>query len=1335
MVPRDDQRVEAGAAAPLESVGMPALEQKKAFVRNNPAYGYTSVGAGAAAASAGQDRLEIDSIRETDFPGLLQPLVGAAEESPAQQDQHHQHQHHQQVQEPGELVYLDHAGATLFGASQLREAMEPLLAGAVHGNPHSQGPVSSATGARIDSARHAVLQHFGASPREWDVIFTSGATAALKMVGEQFPWKRPRRRGIRGGRASRFVHARRSHNSVLGIREYAREGGAEVQCLDLNLGLEGVACGEDCRGCSSLWPDEKSQELGQQLAGGDQSYCNAGGDGHGGRGEHVADRRSGAKGIRPDVVSAPGSSYSEDGPGSAGENGSGDADADAGGSGSDDDPSNREGGADDEDVVHSLFAFPAECNATGLRVDLGVAARVKQGALSARPHRRCRRHRSEYGGDCSSSGPGGLDAVESACDGCGSGREDEERSKSRGQRRHSERWWVLLDAAKFVGTGSLQLSKVDADFVALSFYKIFGYPTGLGALIVRDRAARILRKRYFGGGTVAAALAGSPFRQLRAETERRLTDGTEHFLGILGLEAGFNALRRVGGMPAVAAHTSCLARYLHSQLSSLRHGTGEPVLRFFGGWEDLGSLSGSSSDSELGAAAAAPVAAVATAACVRGESSPAPHNAGGKALSGPGGGRGGGEEGAARRNTTSLFVGQGPMLTMVFLRPGGGDRYVGHAEVEKLASLENIQLRTGCFCNPGACQAALGLSDDDVKEHLERGHVCWDEHDLVDGRPTGLVRASLGWMSTWEDAAAFVAFVRKHLVVATPLQEGPGRSPQTRGPEGLSRSRSAGDEKVASHPPHDETRPEPPRCTLEAIYVYPIKSCAPQRAGFTRRRVVGGGGGNKDVVEGGGEVERASWPLGPSGLAFDREWAVVDHRDRALRLKQVPDMCRIRPFVDLAAGTLAVSAPGMPDLVLPLDYLGQEDGPNNWSEGKAHGLRSSYTEGDGTSGAGECCPVEDNNGGVGVGVGVGGDNPVTVRVCGNRRAGVTCAASASAWFTRFLGVRCSLVRAAVVAAAASEPSADGVPAVADGNGDGSSVSPCAPSSGGKDADLGGVSRIVPWLPAGLGAMWRPSSCPVPTTGVMSTAKDGGGGGSGSGGNAVGCRAFANEAPYLLISRASVAKANDMIRREGGIGGRAKEVSADGDAEIGENHEQVTTAHFRPNFVVNGIRAHEEDGWKNVRFGGGIPTFRVTGPCSRCTMINIDPDTGDASGIALKVLAGYRREWANILFGQFLALKPPLSSSAAGARITGAETFLAVGAGGGGVSGANGNGGGGEENLAARAPPAAEKGASAEGVSGVRGGGAGGQEKVSPGSSAGGVWRFWVSEGMEVVGEA
>lgn len=48
---------------------------------------------------------------------------------------------------------------------------------------------------------------------------------------------------------------------------------------------------------------------------------------------------------------------------------------------------------------------------------------------------------------------------------------------------------------------------------ALSYYKIFGYPTGLGALLVHKRAVPLLkkRKRYFGGGTVAASLATEDF--------------------------------------------------------------------------------------------------------------------------------------------------------------------------------------------------------------------------------------------------------------------------------------------------------------------------------------------------------------------------------------------------------------------------------------------------------------------------------------------------------------------------------------------------------------------------------------------------------------------------------------------------------------------------------------------------------------------------------------------------------------------------------------------------------------------------------------------------------
>eukprot|EP01133_Synstelium_polycarpum_P016004 gene16004-19042_t len=45
---------------------------------------------------------------------------------------------------------------------------------------------------------------------------------------------------------------------------------------------------------------------------------------------------------------------------------------------------------------------------------------------------------------------------------------------------------VLLDAASFVPTSPLDLEQYPADFVVLSFYKMFGYPTGIGALIIKN---------------------------------------------------------------------------------------------------------------------------------------------------------------------------------------------------------------------------------------------------------------------------------------------------------------------------------------------------------------------------------------------------------------------------------------------------------------------------------------------------------------------------------------------------------------------------------------------------------------------------------------------------------------------------------------------------------------------------------------------------------------------------------------------------------------------------------------------------------------------------------
>lgn len=132
----------------------------------------------------------------------------------------------------GGEVYLDHTGSALYLASHLAWHTQ-LLAGGVFGNPHAENPASSRSTAWGDAARDAVLALLEASPSEYEVIFTANASAATKLVAESFAF----------GRRSRLVLAADNHNSVLGLREFARRKGAVVRYipLDEELRLRDVA--------------------------------------------------------------------------------------------------------------------------------------------------------------------------------------------------------------------------------------------------------------------------------------------------------------------------------------------------------------------------------------------------------------------------------------------------------------------------------------------------------------------------------------------------------------------------------------------------------------------------------------------------------------------------------------------------------------------------------------------------------------------------------------------------------------------------------------------------------------------------------------------------------------------------------------------------------------------------------------------------------------------------------------------------------------------------------------------------------------------------------------
>lgn len=145
---------------------------------------------------------------------------------------------------------------------------------------------------------------------------------------------------------------------------------------------------------------------------------------------------------------------------------------------------------------------------------------------------------------------------------------------------HARGYDVLLDAAAFVPSSPLDLSLVHPDFVSLSFYKMFGFPTGVGALVARQEALRRLRRPWFAGGAVRFASAQTGLHLLKDSVEA-FEDGTPNFLAMHGVPIGLDLLERIG-MPQIRDHVLGLTRLLLAELRGLRHGDGEALIRFYG---------------------------------------------------------------------------------------------------------------------------------------------------------------------------------------------------------------------------------------------------------------------------------------------------------------------------------------------------------------------------------------------------------------------------------------------------------------------------------------------------------------------------------------------------------------------------------------------------------------------------------------------------------------------------------------------------------------------------------------------------------------------------------
>ena len=258
------------------------------------------------------------------------------------------------------------------------------------------------------------------------------------------------------------------------------------------------------------------------------------------------------------------------------------------------------------------------------------------------------------------------------------------------EKAHAKGWDVLLDAAAFVPTSRLDLSAVKPDFVPLSFYKMFGYPTGLGALIARKSVLGKLHRPWFAGGTITVASVQGDKYYL-AEAPAGFEDGTLDYLNIPAIEIGLKHLESVG-YDLIHERVHCLTGWLLDNLSALRHSSGVPLARIYGPLTNTG--------------------------------------------------RGGG-------------------VTVNFYDKD--NQPVDIRVIEQTASDQEISLRTGCFCNPGAGEIALQISKLELAAcFTQPGHtqrLTYDDfRTCIDNKASGAVRISVGLVSNFEDVQALLKF-------------------------------------------------------------------------------------------------------------------------------------------------------------------------------------------------------------------------------------------------------------------------------------------------------------------------------------------------------------------------------------------------------------------------------------------------------------------------------------------------------------------------------------------------------------------------------------------------
>ncbi|KAJ7222167.1 methyltransferase type 11 [Mycena pura] len=204
---------------------------------------------------------------------------------------------------------------------------------------------------------------------------------------------------------------------------------------------------------------------------------------------------------------------------------------------------------------------------------------------------------------------------------------------------------TLLDAAALAATSTISLSDYPVDAMAVSFYKMFGFPTGVGALVVKKSFLTKLKRPWFAGGTVDVVQVPGTIVTRTSVLHEQFEDGTINYLGLPAVTHGLRYLSAC--LPFLPLRLSCLMHFLVSGLSKLRHENGAQAVRIL---------------------SATP-----------------------------------------KRRLTSVGEQSdtGSLISLLFLSPSG--EMLPLAFVGDAAAQTGLSLRTGCMCNPGGTAVLLGL--------------------------------------------------------------------------------------------------------------------------------------------------------------------------------------------------------------------------------------------------------------------------------------------------------------------------------------------------------------------------------------------------------------------------------------------------------------------------------------------------------------------------------------------------------------------------------------------------------------------------------------------------